>query len=163
MIPELIESDRNAVRESVHRVLKLVGHELEVSPDSHDLPGDAGEIYNHVDGLVRIVRRTPGDDVGPFLAQLPAEVCHDCRHQFENGFCPLRHRRMCALQIAALPVYEAIGGALRNIEDPEYCQTRSANSGQARDRATEPAGVQALCGCHGGATCAACSPSEFFG
>jgi len=152
MTHELTETGRQAVRESVHRVLKLVGHELEVSPESHDLPGDAGEIYNHVDGLVRIVRRTPGDDVSRFLNQLPAEVCHDCKHQFENGFCPLRHRRMCVLQIAALPVYEAIGGALRNIEDPEYCQARES-----------AADAGALCGCNGGAPCPACAPSEFFG
>jgi hypothetical protein len=153
MKPELSESDREAVRASVRQALRLVGHELEVSPDSHDLPGDAGEIYNHLDGLVRIVRRTPGDDVSRFLAQLPAEVCHDCKHQFENGFCPLRHRRMCALQVAALPVYEAIGGALRNVEDREYCETRDHAEGHD----------ESLCACHGGAPCSACSPSEFFG
>ena len=160
MEAELSDTQRQAVRESVHRVLRLVGHDLDVSPDSHDLPGDAGEIYNHVDGLVRIVRRTPGDDVSRFLNQLPAEVCRDCRHQFEDGFCPLRHRRMCALQIAALPVYEAIGGALRNMEDPEYCRTRDAATTGAEE--DEQANDE-LCGCHGGASCTACGASEFFG
>jgi hypothetical protein len=155
MEAELSETTRKAVRESVHRVLRVVGHELEVSPESHDIPGDAGEVYNHLDGLVRIVRRTPGDDVSKFLAQLPAEVCHDCRHQFESGFCPLRHRRMCTLQIAALPVYEAIGGALRNVEDPEYCETRATM--------TEPEDAAEPCACHGGKPCTTCAASEFFG
>src|SRR4051812_47621027 len=102
---ELAPETRDAVCEGVRQVLTLVGRELEVDEVTHGIPGDAGEIYDHVDGLIRIARRTTGDDVAPYLAQLPAEVCRDCRHQFEDGFCPLRHRRMCALQIAATPVF----------------------------------------------------------
>jgi hypothetical protein len=147
---ELAPETRDAVRESVRQVLTLVGGELEVDEAAHGVPGDAGEIYDHVDGLVRIARRTRGDDVATYLAQLPAEVCHDCRHQFENGFCPLRHRRMCALQVAATPVFEAIGGALRNLNDPEYCAAHDA----APTDAEESAGGCGRCQCGG---------STFFG
>ena len=151
---DMTQVEREMVRESVRQVLRLVGDELEVDEVSHGMPGDAGEIYDHVDGLVRIVRRTTGDDVRPYLAQLPAEVCHDCRHQFEDGFCPLRHRRMCALQVAAVPVFEAVAGALRNLNDPEYA---AAHDTQAP---IDDAG----CACGSGrGGCGTCGPTAFFG
>jgi hypothetical protein len=153
MKAELSPAARESVRDGVRQVLRLVGDELGVSEESVGRPGDAGEVYDHIDALVRIARRTTGDDPKPYLAQLPAEVCAGCRHQFETGFCPLRHRSLCVLQVATTPVFEAIGGVLRNLGDAEYCQAHDAEAAAApADDRCNPS-----CGCEG------CAESGFFG
>ena len=52
--------------------------------------------------------------------QIMDEVCAHCPHQQPSGYCPLRRPGACVLSEHVWPIVEAIGGALRNMEDPEY-------------------------------------------
>jgi hypothetical protein len=111
---------RAAVFDEILRELEDVCPEL--SDVHHDRdPGALVELYEHLDELVAIVRRSMVDAAAgrfePYLVQINERICSTCPQDQTDGYCPLRLRNTCVLSAHATRIARAIGRALSKSRD----------------------------------------------